>query len=113
MVLMNWYGIVAFKRLDRFNFYMKSQARTTAWTPPGELISTYQNDGKTLEIWCQGLDDPAMQEIITNMQIFTPFFIEGGTYIGDNEPEWSRQRWTVFLLYVQGKDAFEPSQQWT
>ena len=101
-----WYGIVAFKSLDHFNGYMRSQARATTWTPPGELISTYQNNGKTFEIWRQGLDDPAMQEIITNIQIFTPFFIEGGTYIDDDEPEWSRQRWTVFLLYVRGKRWF-------
>jgi histone acetyltransferase 1 len=43
--------------------------------------------------------DKAMQQMLKRIQILIPLYIEGGTAINLNDPEWSLQRWTVFLLY--------------
>jgi histone acetyltransferase 1 len=41
----------------------------------------------------------AVQQMIKRIQILIPLFIEGGTFIELQEPEWSLERWTVFFLY--------------
>jgi histone acetyltransferase 1 len=40
-----------------------------------------------------------MQQMLKRIQILIPLFIEGGQAINLSDPEWSLQRWTVFLLY--------------
>ncbi|KAI9742556.1 MAG: histone acetyltransferase 1 [Claussenomyces sp. TS43310] len=69
------------------------------WKPPGELLRTIIDGGETFEIWKGSLADRAVQQLLKRMQILVPFFIEGGTLIELKDPEWSLQRWTVFLLY--------------
>jgi len=32
------------------------------------------------------------------MQIFVTFFIEGGTFLELDDPDWTVDRWTVFFL---------------
>ncbi len=41
--------------------------------------------------------EPAVKQIIKRIQIFVPFYIEGGGYIGVDESD--ADRWTVFFLY--------------
>jgi len=43
--------------------------------------------------------DKAVQQYLKRIQILVPFFIEGGTFINIDDPEWSLERWTVFLLF--------------
>lgn len=69
------------------------------WSPPGELLHTYQNEGKTYQIFKASLLDDKALEILSNMRILVPFFIEGGTIGFLNEPKWSLERWKLFLLY--------------
>ncbi len=37
--------------------------------------------------------------MLKRIQILVPLFIEGGTFIELEDPEWSLERWTVFFLY--------------
>lgn len=37
--------------------------------------------------------------MVKRIQILIPLFIEGGTLIDLDEPQWSLERWTVFFLY--------------
>ena len=69
------------------------------WKPPGELLRTLTTGDSTYEIWKGSLADKAIQQMVKRIQILIPLFIEGGTAINLNDPEWSLQRWTVFLLY--------------
>ena len=59
------------------------------------------------EVWKGSLEDPAIKQIIKRIQIFVPFFIEGGRYIGVDEAD--DDRWTIFFLYekqtLPGQDA--------
>ncbi|KIW02525.1 uncharacterized protein PV09_06323 [Verruconis gallopava] len=83
---------------------------TSSWTPPGKLSHTYEKDSRTFQIWVSPLTDPRAMEILTNMRIFVPFFIEGGTIGFLSEPEWSIERWKLFLLYeVDMKHVNTPS----
>ncbi|GAW24298.1 hypothetical protein ANO14919_138820 [Xylariales sp. No.14919] len=74
------------------------------WTPPGALVKTTEKNGETYEIWRGTLADPAVKQLIRRIQITALFFIEGGSYIGldadgNDDPEYSLARWTVFFAY--------------
>ncbi|KAL2074017.1 hypothetical protein VTL71DRAFT_7795 [Oculimacula yallundae] len=69
------------------------------WKPPGELWQTIETGGRKLEVWKGNLADVAVQQILKRIQILVPLFIEGGTIIDLDEPEWSLERWTVFFYY--------------
>jgi len=76
------------------------------WTPPGSLRHSYTvtNDNTThsisrYEIWSVSLADPRAKKIAENLKIFAYFFIEGATFSILDEPDWSLQRWKLWLLY--------------
>jgi histone acetyltransferase 1 len=74
------------------------------WTPPGTLVKTIEKNGETYEIWRGNLADGAVKQLIRRIQITVLFFIEGGSYVGldadgNDEPECSLARWSVFLVY--------------
>lgn len=80
------------------------------WTPPGSLLKTLEKNGEVYEIWYGTLADPAILQIIKRVQLMALFFIEGGSYIGEDadgndEPEHSLARWTVFFAYKKGVDS--------
>ncbi|KAK4561609.1 histone acetyltransferase 1 [Recurvomyces mirabilis] len=68
------------------------------FVPPGERIAEYSRDGISHEIWCVSLADSAARELLENMQILIPLFIEGGSML-QLEHDWSTKRWKLFLLY--------------
>ena len=43
------------------------------------------------------LSDPAAKELFRNMQVFVLFFIEGGTLIELDDPDWTIDRWRIFF----------------
>ncbi|KAK5174572.1 histone acetyltransferase 1 [Saxophila tyrrhenica] len=66
--------------------------------PPGERIHRYARGGQSYEIWCANMSDPAARELLQNMEILMPMFIEGGSML-QLEQDWTTQRWKLFLLY--------------
>lgn len=72
--------------------------KAAAFTPPGDKIHSYTRAGTKYEIWCASLSDPAAKQILENMQILLPMFVEGGTTL-QLEQDWTTQRWKLFLLY--------------
>jgi histone acetyltransferase 1 len=90
-------------------FEETSTDAVTEWTPPGEVLHQYNYNGKRFEIWSASLSDRRAIEIIKNMKILIPMFIEGGTFdfLNDDdvaEERWTIERWKIFLLY-QKDDA--------
>jgi histone acetyltransferase 1 len=76
-----------------------------SWTPPGERVREYTRDGAKYEIWCASLTDAAAKQVLENMQILVPLFIEGGTTL-QLDQDWTTQRWKLFLTYqVNDKSA--------
>lgn len=41
--------------------------------------------------------------MVKRIQLLVPLFIEGGTIIELNDPEWTLERWTVFFLYQKNE----------
>lgn len=60
----------------------------------------YEVNGRSFGIWTTLLTDPKAKRIIRHMQILVPLFIEGGTCIELDDPDWTIERWRVFFLYV-------------
>ena len=81
--------------------------------PPGELWQTIQAEGETYEIWKGSLADLAVQQVVKRVQILVSFYIEGGTFIELEEPEWSLERWTVFFLYQKNAEAMPKRSPYT
>src|SRR5215469_12125366 len=78
---------------------------SASWKPPGEVKRSYTANGAKYEIWCSSLLDPRAMEILGNMRIFIPFYIEGGTCTFLGDPIWSLERWKLWLVYeVSSKD---------
>lgn len=70
-----------------------------AFTPPGELISTYTRKDRTFEIWAGSLLDSSVRKIVDRMQIFISFFIEAGTPINTKDFDWTLDRWRLYFVY--------------
>jgi histone acetyltransferase 1 len=73
--------------------------------PPGEKIRTYTRNGKSYETYCASLADPAAKEILLNMQILVPMFIDGGSTL-ELEQDWTAARWKIFLVYQVNDAAY-------
>ncbi|OAQ89256.1 histone acetyltransferase type b catalytic subunit [Purpureocillium lilacinum] len=88
------------------------------YTPPGKLHATLNGADGQYEVWRGSLDDAAVRQLNTRVQIFVPLFIEGGTYIGqDTESESpdinisDADRWTLFFLYKTQPSDIEPGKK--
>ncbi|KZF21638.1 histone acetyltransferase type B [Xylona heveae TC161] len=90
---------VAFEKTSDFNALLQSDETAKDFKPPGKLMHTYTRNGRTFEVWTGGLGDPALRTIISQVQTVVPLFIEGGSYIDMEDPEWSLKRWNVYLVY--------------
>lgn len=75
-----------------------SRSITAGWTPPGELVEEYKIGDDAYELYEAPLDNPRAREILENMQILVPLFIEGGSAL-ELDQEWTTERWKLYLLY--------------
>ncbi|KAG9237136.1 acyl-CoA N-acyltransferase [Amylocarpus encephaloides] len=96
----------AFEKTTDFEAAIESTSPD--WEPPGELWKTIQSGAKTFEVWKGSLADMPIQQMVKRIQILVPFFIEAGTLLELREPEWSLDRWTVFLLYQKTTENHAP-----
>ena len=92
-----------------FNSVLANDTAAKDYRPPGELVDTYTRNGKTYEIWAAPLSDPAMKELVDNIQILIVFFIEGGQFINLEDVDWTLDRWRVYLVYEKAQSSPSPS----
>jgi histone acetyltransferase 1 len=91
-----------------FDATSKDDEDAASWTPPGEKIREYTRDGARYEIWCASLTDAAAKQVLENMQVLVPLFIEGGTTL-QLDQDWTTQRWKLFLTYQVANETAEGS----
>ena len=108
--LQEWLPPIAFETPLQFDTSLQSEPGITAFQPPGKRIASYDLDSRTYEIWEGHLTDLAVQQVLKRLQIFIPFFIEGGTYLNLDDPEWSLQRWRIYFLYDHTPSVASSSQ---
>ncbi|KAI9665425.1 MAG: histone acetyltransferase 1 [Trizodia sp. TS-e1964] len=104
-VLSDWLLPIAFESPASFIKSIHEDDSSKSFVPAGKLVEKYQLGERHFEVWKGDLMDASMQQVITRMQIFVPFFIEGGTMLRMDDPEWSLQRWVVYLLYEKRQDS--------
>lgn len=68
------------------------------FTPPGKLVYSYQANARSYEIWAGSLADPAVRRILDRAQVLVSLFIEAGTPLATDDPEWTLERWTVYFV---------------
>lgn len=68
------------------------------FTPPGKLVLPYEVDGRQYEIWAGSLADPAVRRILDRAQVLVSLFIEAGTPLETDDPDWVLERWTVYFV---------------
>ncbi|KAF2400772.1 acyl-CoA N-acyltransferase [Trichodelitschia bisporula] len=83
------------------------------WRPPGVRLHTYRSDSETYEVWCASLSDPHANEIMRNMRILIPFYIEGGSAGLVDEDAAGLERWKVFFLYNVNRTSENAKCDWT
>lgn len=67
--------------------------------PPGSLVHSYVTRGRNYEVWAGSLADPEVKRLLNRIQVCVSFFIEAGTPIGTDDPEWTLERWMVYFVY--------------
>jgi histone acetyltransferase 1 len=89
----------AFVREAEYQRAVTVDQTVQAFTPPGELISTYMREDRTFEIWAGSLLNPSVRKIVDRMQVFISFFIEAGTPINTKDFDWTLDRWRLYFVY--------------
>ncbi|ORY15185.1 acyl-CoA N-acyltransferase [Clohesyomyces aquaticus] len=84
-----------------------------SWKPPGDLIHSFNAHGRQFEVWKTTFADPVAKELYRNVQVVVPLLIEGGSLIELDDPEWTIERWTLFLLYEVTPLKDSPSSPYT
>ena len=92
--------IEAFTALPEFEKAVQNDEAAKDFVPPGELVHSYTSRQRNYEIWAGSLADPRVRQLLDRAQIFVSLFIEAGTPLVTDDPEWTLQRWTVYFVYV-------------
>lgn len=93
----------AFTDESRLHTIVDTEAST--FKPPGERVHAYRIGQNAFEVWCAPASDPVAKELLENVQVLVPLFIEGGTML-QLDHTWVTNRWKVFFLYqVHSKAA--------
>ncbi|KAJ5081934.1 hypothetical protein NUU61_010198 [Penicillium alfredii] len=89
----------AFANLPDYEKAVQEDPHAKDFTPPGKLVFSYEVDERNYEIWAGSLADPAVRLLLDRAQVLVSLFIEAGTPLSTDDPEWSLERWTVYFVY--------------
>jgi histone acetyltransferase 1 len=84
--------------LSDYENYVQTDPKAKDFTPPGKLVHSYKSKNRNYEIWAGSLADDGVRNLLGRAQVFIPFFIEGGTPLVLDDPEWTLERWTVYFV---------------
>lgn len=90
----------AFVTLPDYEKAVQEDANAKDFVPPGNLVHSYVTGQRSYEIWAGSLADPRVQQLLNRAQIFVSLFIEAGTPLATDDPEWTLERWTVYFMYA-------------
>lgn len=88
----------AFTSLSDYEKAIQNDENAKDFVPPGKLVHSYTTKGRNYEIWSGSLADPAVRALLARAQVFVSFFIEAGTPLELDDPEWTLERWTVYFM---------------
>lgn len=91
-------SIEAFINLPDYEKAVQDDPEAKDFTPPGKQVLDYEVDGRKYEIWAASLADPKVRLLLDRAQVLVSLFIEAGTPLATDDPEWTLERWTVFFV---------------
>lgn len=94
----NQSGAEAFANLPDYEKAVQSDPDAKDFKPPGEFVIGYDVDDRKYEVWAGSLSDPAVRKILDRMQVLVSLFIEAGTPLETDDPEWTLDRWMVYFV---------------
>lgn len=101
-VLSEFLPEVAFQKQSDFETRLKSLPNN--WTPPGTLVTSFNNKHGDFEVYSGKITDPAVKQLLNRVQILVPFFVDGGTPIDLEDPD--AERWTLYFLYNKRASSY-------
>ncbi|PKX99004.1 histone acetyltransferase catalytic subunit HAT1 [Aspergillus novofumigatus IBT 16806] len=98
-----WIPEEAFVTLPDYEKAVLEDKAAKDFKPPGKLVHSYVSRNRNYEIWAGSLANPEVRRLLDRAQIFVSLFIEAGTPLATEDPEWTLQRWTVYFVYEKVK----------
>ncbi|KAJ5565623.1 hypothetical protein N7535_007261 [Penicillium sp. DV-2018c] len=89
----------SFANLPDYEKAIQEDAAAREFKPPGQFVLGYEENDRKYEIWAGSLGNPEVRKILDRMQILVSLFIEAGTPLETDDPEWTLDRWTVYFVY--------------
>ncbi|KAE8350102.1 histone acetyltransferase type B catalytic subunit [Aspergillus coremiiformis] len=108
-----WIPEEAFSDLSDFENTVQEETDAKDFVPPGKLVHNYVTRGRTYEIWAGSLADPQVRRLLDRAQVFVSLFIEAGTPLETDDPEWTLERWTVYFVYEKVKPPTPTASQYS
>ncbi|KOC13116.1 putative histone acetyltransferase type b catalytic subunit [Aspergillus flavus AF70] len=103
----------AFSTLPDYENAVQEDKDAKDFVPPGKLVHNYVTRGRTYEIWAASLADPQVRRLLDRAQVFVSLFIEAGTPLETEDPEWTLERWTVYFVYEKVKPPTPTASQYS
>ncbi|RAL17716.1 histone acetyltransferase catalytic subunit HAT1 [Aspergillus homomorphus CBS 101889] len=94
-----WIPEEAFAVLPDYEKAVLEDKDAKDFVPPGKLVHSYVTEQRTYEVWAGSLADPEVRRLLDRAQVFVSLFIEAGTPIVTDDPDWTLERWTVYFVY--------------
>ncbi|RAK97195.1 histone acetyltransferase catalytic subunit HAT1 [Aspergillus ibericus CBS 121593] len=108
-----WVPEEAFVVLPDYEKAVQEDKDAKDFVPPGKLVHSYITGERTYEIWAGSLADPAVRRVLDRAQVFVSLFIEAGTPLITDDPEWTLERWTVYFVYEKVKPSAPMASQYS
>lgn len=108
-----WIPEEAFSELSDYENAVQEDTDAKNFVPPGKLFHNYVTRGRTYEIWAGSLADPQVRRLLDRAQVFVSLFIEAGTPLETDDPEWTLERWTVYFVYEKVKPPTPTASQYS
>ncbi|KAJ5805223.1 hypothetical protein N7474_011110 [Penicillium riverlandense] len=89
----------AFINLPEYEKAIQDDPSAKGFKPPGLLVHSYEVDDRNYEIWAGSLADPEVRRLLDRAQILVSLFIEAGTPLTTDDPQWTLERWTIYFVY--------------
>ncbi|EAW14059.1 histone acetyltransferase catalytic subunit HAT1 [Aspergillus clavatus NRRL 1] len=112
-ILKPWVSEEAFCTLPDYEKAVLEDKDGKDFKPPGKLVHSYTSRNRNYEIWAGSLADADVRRVLDRAQVFVSLFIEAGTPLDTDDPEWTLERWTVYFVYEKVKPPTPTASQYS
>ncbi|BFZ60374.1 histone acetyltransferase 1 [Saitoella coloradoensis] len=85
---------------DEEDFAKHVAESAKSFRPAGQLLTTYQTQGKEYQIYYATSEDETFRSHLARMEMFVPYYIEGGIIVDLDDI-----RWKAYVLYERSTEG--------